>query len=405
LSPPRGRADLRLLPYCSGHRLHQANLRRSSRPGTPTALWGTLILVTKLQIQENVELAPYTTMGIGGPARFFTHVQTERKLEAAASFAEKNSLPLVVLGGGSNLLVRDEGFPGLVVFLDLCGETRISPAGSKVRFDVPAGTEWDDFVLSACEHGLSGVECLAGIPGRSGGSPVQNIGAYGQEVAQTIQSVRAYDLRLRLFVVLSNEACGFTYRSSRFNTEERGRYLITNVSFLLQTGEKSTLTYADLQARFAGQTPSPLQIYHAVREIRQNKGMLFLANDPDSRSAGSFFKNPVVPADQLSSIAAEVDTDQSAVPHWPAPNTSQGDPQVKLAAAWLVQSAGFPKGFADGAAGISSRHSLALINRGGATFSDIARLRDRIQAEVTRRFGVRLDQEPVELAPQTGKRF
>ncbi len=354
-----------------------------------------------LQVQEQVGLAPLTTIGIGGPARFFARVQSEHELEEAAAFAVTHRLPLFVLGGGSNLLVRDEGFPGLVLHLAIGGEMQITPAGDRVRYDVPAGVVWDDFVLSACEAGLTGVECLAGIPGFTGGTPVQNVGAYGQEVAQTIATVRVYDRVSRTFLALSNEQCCFAYRSSCFNTQPLGRYLVTQVSFTLSSGAGAPITYPELKARFRESEPSPLEIYYAVREIRRGKGMLLSADDPDSRSAGSFFKNPIVPVSCLEKIAAAQAVAPEAVPHWSALGRHDAGSDVKLAAAWLVQMAGFPKGFVDGRAGISSRHSLALINRGGAQFDDLARLRDRIRAEVKARFGVELEQEPIELGPET----
>ena len=305
------------------------------------------------------------------------------------------------MGGGSNLLVRDEGFPGLVLHLNIRGESRARASGDRVEYDVPAGTPWDDFVLATCEQELSGVECLAGIPGLTGGTPVQNVGAYGQEVAHTIHQVRAYDRRSRSFRTLSREECRFAYRSSCFNTDFPGRYFVTSVTFALNKGGRADLDYAELRNRFRGEFPTPMQVYHAVRELRTRKGMLLSANDPDSRSAGSFFKNPVVPASKLTRIASDLAIDPGSVPHWPSPEDESDGQRVKLSAAWLVERAGFPKGFVSGRAGISARHSLALINRGGATFAEIAGLRDRIRSEVGTKFGILLDQEPVELSSNT----
>ncbi len=344
-------------------------------------------------------LAPFTTIGVGGPARFLAHVTSELELQEAVAFADGRGLPIAVLGGGSNLLIRDEGFPGFVVHLDIRGETKVREETGLVRCDVAAGTSWDEFVLSSCNMNLSGIECLAGIPGLTGGTPVQNVGAYGQEVAQTISSVRAYDLLTKSFVEIPAEKCRFGYRSSRFNTQEAGRFLVTSVAFILRKGGKTPLTYAELRDRFCGESPSPLRVYHAVREIRRGKGMLLSPDDPDSRSVGSFFKNPVIPEDCLDEIASKSGV-SGEVPHWPVPPAAPGMRRVKLAAAWLVQLSGFPKGFVDGRAGISSRHALALINRGGASFSDITRLRDRIRAGVADKFQVLLEQEPVELGPE-----
>ena len=243
------------------------------------------------------------------------------------------------------------------------------------------------------------MECLAGIPGLTGGSPIQNIGAYGQEVAQTIQSVRALDLHTGSFTDLSNAACRFTYRGSLFNSgAARGRYLVTAVTFRLSPETQPNLTYPDLAKRFAGQQPSPIEVYHAVREIRRAKGMLLIPGDPDARSAGSFFKNPQIPIRQFEDLARTLDLSPAEIPHWPAPSLGTG-PRVKLAAAWLIERSGFGKGYALGEAGISSRHTLALINRGTATYADIVALRDHIRSEVQTRFAISLDQEPVELGP------
>ena len=358
--------------------------------------------MAKLQIQEHVALAPFTSLGVGGPARFFAHVRSEDQLLVALAFQEQNGLPLAILGGGSNLLVHDEGFPGLVVHLSIEGTIRREDEGEQVRYIVPAGVPWDEFVVLACEQGLSGVECLAGIPGLTGGTPVQNVGAYGQEVSQTIESVRAYDRRHGHFAELTAEECLFGYRSSLFNASAKDRFLVTQVRFKLERGAKPIVVYADLKETFRDQqeAPSPLQIRNAVLQIRRGKGMVLSADDPDSRSAGSFFKNPVVPVSRLAAIAS-VQPACSVIPNWPASPDAAGGQRVKLAAAWLVEQAGFPKGFSDGNVGISTRHSLALINRGGATFADVARLRDCIRQTVAHRFQVDLEQEPIELGGPT----
>ena len=359
--------------------------------------------MTSIELQEHVVLAPLTTLGVGGPARFFADVHSEQQIVQALAFARARHLPVSILGGGSNLLVHDEGFPGLVLRVALEPRLAESRAGSATLLTASAGLSWDDLVLASTQRRLSGMECLAGIPGLTGASPVQNIGAYGQEIAQTLYHLRAYDRLSSRFVQISQAECGFAYRASRFNTADRDRFIITSVTFRLESRPEIELRYADLQRYFgAGATPSPLAVYEAVREIRSRKGMLIPtlsvidARDPDTRSVGSFFKNPVVPADQLTGIAEAAGTTVDTVPHWPV-GTSDN---VKLAAAWLVESAGFPKGFALGAAGISTRHSLALINRTGrARFADIAALRDRVRSAVVERFGVSLEQEPVELGP------
>lgn len=355
----------------------------------------------ELEVQENVCLAPYTTLGIGGPARFFADIATESELLQALAFAREHRLAIFVLGGGSNLLIPDRGFAGLVLHVVIRGPVLQQPASQDVDYIVPAGLPWDDLVLTVCQAGLSGMECLAGIPGLTGGTPVQNVGAYGQEVASTIHTVRVFDLHAEPFanpfLDLSKVACHFAYRSSIFNSTERGRYIITSVTFRLSPETQPNLTYPDLAAFFAArsQAPTPLNIYHAVREIRRRKGMLLVTGDPDCASAGSFFKNPIVPAELLTRIATDLHLDPASIPHWPAPSHN-AETHLKLPAAWLLERAGFSKSYTLGAAGISSRHTLALINRGGATGSDIVALRDLIRAEVLRRFGIFLEQEPVE---------
>lgn len=347
-----------------------------------------------LHLQEFVPLAPYTTFRIGGPARFFAEVTTEAELVDAVRFAQERSLRIFTLGGGSNLLVSDSGFDGLVIHIAITTPTPSRTTGQFVDYTVAAGTDWNAFVLEVCEQGISGVECLAGIPGSVGGTPVQNVGAYGQEVASTITSVRALDLESNTFVTLSHEQCAFAYRRSLFNTTHRNRYIVTQVSFRFDRAAKPNLTYADLERHFAGQatTLTPLDVYHAVRGIRHGKGMLIVEGEADCRSAGSFFKNPIVPESVLAAIAAALQTPTEKIPHWPA-----GEGHIKLPAAWLLEKAGFPKGFTLGNAGISSRHTLALINRGNATAADIANLRDSIQQQVENCFHILLEQEPVQL--------
>jgi UDP-N-acetylmuramate dehydrogenase len=343
-------------------------------------------------MQQNVSLAPLTTLRIGGPARFLAHIDTETALLEAVAFARDRNLPLFVLGGGSNLLVADTGFDGVVLHIALTGPPSTIATATTIDFTVPAGNDWNAFVLSVCEQGIAGIECLAGIPGLVGGTPVQNVGAYGQEVADTITHVRALDLHSLEFVTLSAADCSFSYRRSRFNSTDRGRYIVTSVTFRLSPTAQPNLTYADLQKHFAAAStaPTPLDVYHAVREIRRGKGMLLVEGDPDCRSAGSFFKNPIVPAAALTTIAAALHLEATAIPHWPAANSL-----IKLPAAWLLERAGFHKGYSLGEAGISSRHTLALINRGSATHADIAALRDLIQQTIHDRFGIALEQEPV----------
>jgi len=341
-----------------------------------------------MQLEEQVPLAPFTTFGIGGPARWFAKIADEASLAEAVGLARDRSLPIFVLGGGSNLLVSDEGFPGLVLHIATQG---IGQEGD--QFHVAAGEDWDGFVSLAIEREYGGLECLAGIPGTVGGTPVQNVGAYGQEVSGIITAVRVFDLQHLTFSELPAAACGFTYRRSIFNSSHRGRFIVTRVTYRLRKHAFPVLSYPDLKRHFEGRTatPSLAEAAQAVRSIRQSKGMLLVEGDPDCRSAGSFFKNPVVPESLCDQIAAEAST---AVPRYVAPHGF-----VKIPAAWLVEQAGFHKGYTLGAAGISSRHTLAIVNRGGATAKEIVALRDQIAAAVDARFHIVLEQEPVWVSP------
>jgi UDP-N-acetylmuramate dehydrogenase len=339
-----------------------------------------------VEIQENVLLGPMTTFGVGGRARFFVEVTTENDVVEAVSWAKERGLPMFVLGGGSNLLVKDEGFAGLVVKMGVMG---VENCGEGC-FDVGAGEGWDEFVDAAIAANCAGIECLAGIPGSVGGTPVQNVGAYGQEVSETIERVRAFDLKAWEFVDLGKAECRFRYRESLFNVDEPGRYVVTRVRFGLRVGGAPTLKYAELRERFEGLTPTLGEVAGVVREIRRGKGMLLVEGDVDCRSAGSFFKNPVVDEAVLERVKAAAGGVE--VPHWPA-----GVGMVKIPAAWLLEQAGFVKGYGDGSVGISTRHTLAVVNRGGATFADVERMEGEIVRVVKERFGVGLVREPVVL--------
>jgi UDP-N-acetylmuramate dehydrogenase len=359
-------------------------------------LYSQAVLRPMIDFREFVPLAPYTTLQIGGPARFFAEVASESELVEATLFARDRRLPLFVLGGGSNVLVSDAGFDGVVMRVAVPISRRERHEGETVLVEVGAGESWDDVVLYAVDRGYAGIECLAGIPGDVGGTPVQNVGAYGQEVAETIVKVRAYDLQTQSFMDLDHTACRFGYRRSLFNTDERGRYIVTAVTYRLRPGGDAALRYADLSRYFAamleaGEKPTLRQVYDAVRSIREQKGMLAGQGGADGRSAGSFFKNPVVPSAVISQVARGVGCGPDEVPQYPA-----GDGMVKLPAAWLVERAGFHKGFAMGRAAISSRHTLALVNLGGATAAELIALRDAVVEGVERRFGVHLEQEPVQ---------
>jgi UDP-N-acetylmuramate dehydrogenase len=346
---------------------------------------------TSMIVREQVALAPLTTLGVGGPARYFVEAHTESDVKEAVLFAQARDLPLFVLGGGSNLLVADSGFGGVVLKIALLGTDRVDD-GNDAIFTVAAGEDWDAFVARAVEEDCAGVECLSGIPGSVGGTPVQNVGAYGQEVSGSVREVAAINrqtLQLRTF---PNADCGFGYRTSIFNTAERDRYVILSVTFALRQGGKPEVRYTDLQKRFAevNSTPTLSQAREAVREIRLSKAMLIVPGDDDSRSAGSFFKNPAVPQEQFESLDADLRLKGLLLPNYPAGNGFR-----KLSAAWLVEHAGFTKGYIRGAAGISRRHTLAIVNRGGATAAEIVALKDEVQARVRSEFGIELQPEPV----------
>jgi UDP-N-acetylmuramate dehydrogenase len=348
-----------------------------------------------MQFLAEVPLAPYTTFRIGGPARWFAEAASEDDIAAGIAFAVERQLPLFVLGGGSNLLVSDSGFPGLVLRIALRGISS-SQQNGRVIVSAAAGEDWDGLVAYAVAMDCAGVECLSGIPGTVGGTPVQNVGAYGQEVSQTIVTVRAFDRKTAQFVDLAASACGFSYRRSLFNTTQRDRYVVSRVEYALNEHGPANFAYADLARHFVARnvlSPTLLEVRDAVRSIRAQKGMLLMPDDPDCRSAGSFFKNPIVPVAALDSLAQELGVERQRIPAYPAQ-----DSEVKLSAAWLIERAGFPKGYVLGKAGISSRHTLALINRGGASAAEIIALRDRIAETVASRFAIRLEPEPVWLA-------
>jgi UDP-N-acetylmuramate dehydrogenase len=347
-----------------------------------------------MQVQENILLAPLTTFRIGGPARFFVDAKTITDVEESLRFARTRDIPLFVLGGGSNLVVADSGWPGLVLKIGISGIEPSTGAAEEGRalFDVGAGESWDRFVSHAVTAHCAGVECLSGIPGSVGGTPVQNVGAYGQEVSNTIESVEVFDLEDNQVRQLCNEACGFAYRSSIFNTTERGRFIILRVTYALAPGGEPHLEYADLKRHFEGRetVPNLAETREAIRHIRARKGMLIVEGDPDCRSAGSFFKNPVLSEEQHAALKRRAEAKKLTIPSYPALEKSR-----KVSAAWLVEHSGFARGYGFGCAGISSKHALAIVNRGGATAAEILGLKDQIQQRVAEIWAVQLETEPV----------
>jgi UDP-N-acetylmuramate dehydrogenase len=333
-----------------------------------------------------VLLAPLTTLGIGGPARYFFRACTEEEAVAAFALAGRSGLDVFVLGGGSNIVVSDEGFDGLVIQIAIQGiETHPVDAA---LMTAGAGEDWDRFVAFCVANGLAGIECLSGIPGFVGGTPVQNVGAYGQEVSETIQIVRCLDRESGEIIELSNQQCAFAYRTSIFNSIYRNRYVVLSVTYRLVPGGPPRVAYRDLLETLPGAEVSLADVRNAVLGVRAAKSMVIDPLDPNSRSAGSFFKNPVISRAMFENVKRC--SGVADLPHF-----EMGQDGIKIPAAWLIENAGFRKGFRIGNVGISPNHSLALVNRGGATASELIDLKNLIQIAVNERFGITLQPEPV----------
>ena len=335
---------------------------------------------------ENVPLARWTTFGLGGPARWFLEATSDEDVAAGVGWAREQGLPLFVLGGGSNLLVADGGFPGVVLRIAIGG---IREAGSPEVLEAGAGEDWDGVVAHAVARGLGGIECLSGIPGTVGGTPVQNVGAYGQEVSTSIRRVDAFDRQTERLVTLTPADLGFAYRRSILNSTAAGRYIVLRVTYELQRDAAPCIAYRDVAKVFAASStpPSLQQVRDAVRGIRHGKGMLIVEGDPDCRSAGSFFKNPVIEMAAFETLASRLDGE---LPRFPA-----ADGFVKVPAARLIEAAGFARGHRRGGAAISSKHTLALVNRDHASATDVVHLAREIRDTVRDRFGVTLVPEPI----------
>jgi UDP-N-acetylmuramate dehydrogenase len=350
-------------------------------------LFSPLLFLPQMQIKQHVPLAPLTTFRVGGPACYFAEACSEEDVRVAVAEAHSRGWPLFVLGGGSNLVISDAGWPGLVLKICLTGITE-RRQDSRALFEIAAGEDWDGFVARTVAQNCAGIECLSGIPGTVGGTPVQNVGAYGQEVSDSITRVRVLDVASGEVRELENADSGFAYRTSIFGNQERGRYIVLRVSFALTPGGAPRIEYADLKNYFAGrrETPTLAETRDAVCAIRLSKAMLIVPGDDDSRSAGSFFKNPLLTKAELEQLQART----GPVPCFPA-----RDGRTKVAAAWLVEHAGFKKGWTRGPVAISRKHALAIVNRGGATAADIVSLKKEIQERVFEEFGIHLQPEPV----------
>jgi len=352
-----------------------------------------------VRLREGVPLAPLTTLGLGGPARWLAECTDEADVRAALVWARERGVAVRVLAGGSNLIVPDAGVDGLVLLVATRGVT-FHESEHDVTVTAQAGEPWDPVVAHAVARGWSGIECLSGIPGTVGATPIQNVGAYGQEAADVVETVTCLDRDTLERVVFARAACGFGYRTSRFKAAERERWVVLDVTLRLARNARPALRYAELRdavggdAAFAALTPEDAveRARTAVLALRRAKGMVIDPADPESRSAGSFFMNPVL--DEAAFAALERRwRDGGGNGAIPAHRSTAG---VKVPAAWLVERAGFPKGTARAGCRVSRKHTLALVNDGG-TAAGLLSLADEVTAAVERRFGVRLEREPVVL--------
>ncbi len=335
---------------------------------------------------RNVSLASFTTLRLGGAALRFVRADTAEELEAVVGEADRRGEPLLILGGGSNLVIGDDAV-GLVVQIAFAG-VEVKKESDRVTVTAAAGESWDAFVARAVDEGWSGVECLSGIPGLVGATPMQNVGAYGQDVGETIQRVGVLDRVTGKRAWLDREACAFSYRNSHF--KGNARYVITRVEFSFAVDPLGApVRYAELSRALGivdGARAPASVIRPTIIELRRKKGMVIDAADPDTVSAGSFFMNPIVNSDTLRRIEESVSE--------PVPRFDM-EGAFKVPAAWLIERAGFAKGHTDGHVGISQKHALALVHRGGGTTAELLVLARKIRDGVRTRFGVELEPEPV----------
>ena len=342
-----------------------------------------------MELQEHVALGPRTTLGVGGSARYLVEARSEADIVEALHWATQRGLAVRVLGGGSNLVVSDHGFDGLVIAVALRGVTFSAPTGD-AELAAAAGEPWDAVVEGAVAHGLAGLEGLSGIPGKAGATPIQNVGAYGQEVAETVVGVRAIDRQTRQTLELTAKDCRFAYRDSFFKSEAPERFVVTRVRFALARRGPTPPRYPDLRRELERREiaePTLQDLRSCVLAVRREKSMLLDVDDPNGRSCGSFFLNPVVSADLAEQVC------QQAAPDLP-PTYPQPDGRIKLAAGWLIERSGFHKGLQDGNVGLSTKHALSIVAHEGAGASDVRRLARLVQEGVAARFGVQLTPEP-----------
>jgi UDP-N-acetylmuramate dehydrogenase len=341
-----------------------------------------------MNVQQNVSLAAYSTMGLGGPAASLAEVTDRDEVAEAYAWAKDRNLPVLMIGGGSNIIWKDEGFPGLIIVNKISGYD-VSQEGDSFYLTIGGGENWDSVCERSVSAGLTGIEALSLVPGSAGATPVQNVGAYGQEIAQTLVSVEAFDTQTKQFVTIAGTDCGFSYRNSRFKSEDQSRFLIISILLKLKKDNPAPPFYASVQTYFddhaiSAYTPAALRA--AVIAIRQGK----LPDPAVVRNCGSFFHNPVVGYQQLEELSQRY----GAVPHW-----AFGQDQVKLSAAWLIEQAGF-KDFHDQATGMATwpRQPLVLINEAAKTTADLLAFKQKILNTVQQQFGISLQQEP-ELLP------
>lgn len=331
-------------------------------------------------------LANHTTLRVGGPARRMITVNAQAELVETVRTLDAHGEPLLLLGGGSNVLVGDSGFDGTVIKIATQGVQEDTAACSGAVITVAAGEPWDPLVAYAIERGWSGLETMSGIPGLVGATPIQNVGAYGADVSELISTVRTLDRSTGHIKTLFPIECGFGYRTSRFKTDP-GRFLVLSVTFQLRLGSMSQpIRYPELARALGievGQRPLAAEVRQAVLALRTAKGMVLVKDDHDTWSAGSFFTNPLITSAKAGTLPAE------------APRFSQSNGMIKTSAAWLIEQAGFSKGYGNGAARLSGKHTLAVTNRGGATAADLLSLAREIRAGVQAKFGIELVPEPV----------
>lgn len=346
-----------------------------------------------MDIKRNVILSDYTSIRLGGAADQFIICRTVGDIVRALEFTGEKQLPVCVLAGGSNLIFRDEGYKGAVLKINLKG-VNVYDEGDSFLIKVAAGENWDDLIRQTIELGLTGIECLSGIPGATGATPVQNVGAYGQEVSDIIENVYAIDRSTLKKIIFTKEDCRFGYRQSRFKNDDKDKYIITEVTYRFKKNEKPVIKYDQLKEYLEGQysdgnsIADPEKIRNSVLELRRSKSMVLDPDDPDSRSCGSFFMNPVLNEFHFREFMDRLPAEHSAIKFF------KTDGQYKIPAAWLIEKAGFKKGYMKNGVGISRKHSLALININGTT-NALMKLAAEIVDEVRKKFGIELEREPV----------